>query len=362
MTRHILVIDQGTTSTRAIVFERGARRSRSRSGNLRSLSAAGLGRARPGRDLAHTLATAREALASRADGRPTSPALGITNQRETTWSGTARTGRPIHNAIVWQDRRTAAACERLEREPATSALVASAPACCSIPYFSATKIAWLLDNVAGARAAAERGELAFGTVDSFLLWRLTGGAASCDRRHQRLAHAAVRHPSPANGTTICWRCSTFPRAMLPEVRDSAADFGAPRREHFGAPIADPRHRRRPAGGADRSGLFRPGMVKSTYGTGCFILLQHRREARSPDAPAAHHHRLHAGVRTYALEGSIFVAGAAVQWLRDGLGLIASAAETGALAAARRPDAARLSGARVHRPRRAALGQRGARRC
>ena len=246
-----------------------------------------------------------------------------------------RTGRAIHNAIVWQDRRTADACERLERA-GHGDLIAARTGLLLDPYFSATKIAWLLDTVDGARAAAEAGHLAFGTIDSFLLWRLTEGAV-----HATDATNACRtllfdiHRGEWDDELLA--LFGIPRAMLPEVRDTAGMFGTATPPQFGAPIAI-----RGIAGDQQAALvgqacFRPGMVKSTYGTGCFALLNTGRQA------IASRHRLlttiayqFAGQRTYALEGSIFVAGAAVQWLRDGLGLIADAAETGALAAAADP--------------------------
>ncbi len=266
-------------------------------------------------------------------------ALGITNQRETVVLWDRRTGRAIHNAIVWQDRRTAAVCERLEKA-GHGALIAERTGLLLDPYFSATKIAWLLDNVDGAREAAEAGHLAFGTVDSFLLWRLTGGAVhatDATNASRTLLFDIHRGDWDDDLLTLfsipwsrcCPRCATPPdRSARPRPICSAGR----------SPI-------RGIAGDQQAALigqacFRPGMVKSTYGTGCFALLNTGRTA------IASRHRLVTtiayqlgGVRTYALEGSIFVAGAAVQWLRDGLGLIASAAETGALAAAADPDQA-----------------------
>jgi glycerol kinase len=282
------------------------------------------------------VATARQALDAAGLAAADIAAIGIANQRETVVVWDRRTGRPIHNAIVWQDRRTAALCERLEQE-GHGALVAARTGLRLDPYFSATKIAWLLDNVTGARAAAEAGALAFGTVDSFLLHRLTDGAV-----HATEATNASRtllfdiHRGAWDDEMLA--LFGIPRAMLPDVRDSAGLFGVAEAGLLGAPVAV----RGIAGDQQAAligqGCFRPGMVKSTYGTGCFALLN------TGEKPVASSHRLLTtiayqfdGVRSYALEGSIFVAGAAVQWLRDGIGLIAAADETGALAAAADPD-------------------------
>jgi glycerol kinase len=275
------------------------------------------------------LATARQALRSAGLAASDIAALGIANQRETVVVWDRRSGRPIHNAIVWQDRRTAKVCERLERA-GNDALIAERSGLRLDPYFSATKIGWLLDTVDGAREAAETGHLAFGTVDSFLLWRLTDGAVhATDATNASRTLLFDIHRGVWDQDLL--QLFGIPPAMLPRVRDSAGMFGTT--AHLGGPIAV-----RGIAGDQQAALigqacFRPGMVKSTCGTGCFALLNTGREA------IASRHRLITtvayqldGVRTYALEGSIFVAGAAVQWLRDGLGLIASADETGTLAA------------------------------
>jgi glycerol kinase len=259
-------------------------------------------------------------------------AVGIANQRETTVIWERAGGRPVHRAVVWQDRRTAETCRSLidaghgETVRAKTGLVID-------PYFSASKIAWILDNVAGARAAAERGELAFGTVDSFLLWRLTGGKV-----HATDATNASR-TLLFDIATQAWdpellRLFKVPASLLPDVRDSATAFGATERGLFGAswPIAG-------IAGDQQAALvgqagFAPGMAKSTYGTGCFIVLNTggRMLASKNRLLTTLAYRLQ-GKPTYAIEGSIFVAGAALQWLRDGLRLIAAADETAALAAA-----------------------------
>ena len=336
MARHILVIDGGTTSTRSMVFDASAQpvaMSQREFGQI--YPRPGWVEHDPEAIWAGALATAREALAGAGLLASDIAAMGIANQRETAVVWDRRSGRAICNAIVWQDRRTAAECDRLERE-GHGERTAARTGLRLDPYFSATKIAWMLSTVEGAREAARAGHLAFGTVDSFLLWRLTAGAV----------HAT--DATNASRTLLydihrgCWdddmlALFDIPFAMLPEVRDSAGDFGTAAAGHFGAPIAI-----RGVAGDQQAALigqacFEPGMVKSTYGTGCFALLNTGKTA------IASSHRLLTtvayqlgGARTYALEGSIFVAGAAVQWLRDGLGLIGAAAETGELAAAADP--------------------------
>ncbi len=336
MARHILVIDQGTTSTRSIVFD----------SNVAPVATAqqefgqiyphpGWVEHDPEEIWASVLSTARKALSGAGLTAAGIAALGIANQRETVLVWDRRTGRAIHNAIVWQDRRTADVCERLEAA-GHGELVAARTGLRLDPYFSATKIGWLLDTVQGARAAAEAGHLAFGTVDSFLLWRLTGGTVhATDATNASRTLLFDIHRGVWDDDLLA--LFGVPRAMLPDVRDTAGVFGETEPGLFGGAIAV-----RGMAGDQQAALigqacFQPGMVKSTYGTGCFVLLNTGRQA------IASSHRLlttiayqFAGQRTYALEGSIFVAGAAVQWLRDGIGLIASAAETGALAAGADP--------------------------
>jgi glycerol kinase len=330
MARHILVVDQGTTSTRAIVFDAAVAPVAAAQIEFPQLyPQPGWVEHDPEAIWQSVVATARQALTSAGLAAGDIAALGITNQRETAVVWDRRTGKAIHNAIVWQDRRTAALCERLENE-GLGALVAERTGLVLDPYFSATKIAWLLDHVEGARAAAEAGSLAFGTMDSFLLWRLTDGAVhATDATNASRTLLFDIHRGEWDDDLL--RVFGIPRAMLPDVRDSAGSFGTT--ESFGGRIGI-----QGVAGDQQAALigqacFRPGMVKSTYGTGCFALLNTGSKA------IASRHRLVTtiayqfdGERTYALEGSIFVAGAAVQWLRDGLGLIESAAETGLLAA------------------------------
>ncbi|HET6305802.1 MAG TPA: glycerol kinase GlpK [Rhodopila sp.] len=336
MVRHILVIDQGTTSTRSIVFDPTVAPVATAQREITQIyPRPGWVEHDPEEIWTSALATARQALANAGMAAGDIAALGITNQRETVVIWDRRTGRPIHNAIVWQDRRTAAVCERLDRD-GHGGLVAARTGLLLDPYFSATKIAWLLDTIDGAREAARDGHLAFGTVDSFLLWRLTDGAVhATDATNASRTLLFDIHRGDWDAELLA--LFDIPRAMLPEVRDTAGTFGATTEGVFGAPIAI-----RGIAGDQQAALigqacFRPGMVKSTYGTGCFALLNTGRQA------IASRHRLvttiayqFGGQRHYALEGSIFVAGAAVQWLRDGLGLIETAAEAGVLAEAADP--------------------------
>ena len=258
-------------------------------------------------------------------------ALGITNQRETTIIWDRATNRPIHNAIVWQDRRTADRCGALRQD---EPMIAARTGLLLDPYFSATKIAWLLDHVEGARVAAREGRLAFGTVDSFLLWRLTGGKvhASDATNASRTLLLDIHRGSWDAG--LC-RLFDVPEALLPQVRDCAGDFGTT--ELFGGPIRILGIAGDQQAAMVGQGCFAPGMVKSTYGTGCFALIN------TADQPVASKNRLLTtiayqlgGRRTYALEGAIFVAGAAVQWLRDALKVIGAAADVNVLAAAADP--------------------------
>jgi len=332
MGSHILVIDQGTTSSRAIIFDADATPVAMAQAEFPQYYP------HPGwiehdpEDLWRTtLATARQALERSRLSVGAIAGIGITNQRETTLIWDRATGQPIHNAIVWQDRRTADICAALSAAGHDD-LVAERTGLVIDPYFSASKIAWILDHVDGARARADNGELAFGTVDTFLLWRLTNGSV-----HATDATNAAR-TSLLDITSGTWDPALLalfrvPVSLLPEVRDSAGDFGAVRAEHFGLAA-----RVLAIAGDQQSALIgqaclEPGMAKATYGTGGFVLLN------TGAAIARSRHRLlttiayqFAGIRHYALEGSIFSAGATVQWLRDSLGIIASAAEAGILAA------------------------------
>jgi len=329
--RHILAIDQGTTSTRSMVFdEHGRSVALARREHAQHFPAAGWVEHDAEEIWQNALATAREALERAGLGPRGIAAIGITNQRETTVLWERATGRPIHRAIVWQDRRTAGACQRLEALGA-EALVRRRTGLLLDPYFSATKVAWILDNVPGARARAERGELAFGTMDCFLLWRLTGGRVhATDVTNASRTLVFDIHRGDWDDELL--QLLGVPRALLPEVRDSSGEFGATEAGLLGAaiPVAG-------IAGDQQAALvgqacFEPGMAKSTYGTGCFLLLN------TGSTPVESRNRLLTtpayrigGRTTYAMEGSIFVAGAAIKWLRDGLGVIRDAAETEALA-------------------------------
>jgi glycerol kinase len=334
---HVLALDQGTTSSRAIVFdESGAQIALAQREFRQIFPHPGWVEHDPREIWDSQLAVAREALERAGLAARDLAALGITNQRETVVVWDRETGEPVSNAIVWQDRRTAGLCDRLKRE-GHEPLVRERTGLVLDPYFSGTKLAWLLENVAAAREAAGTGRLAFGTVDSWLIWNLTGGAL-----HATDVTNASR--------TLLWSLRReewddeilhllgIPRAILPEVRSSSEVFAETLPGLLGAPVP-----LAGVAGDQQAALFgqaclRPGMVKSTYGTGCFLLMS------TGGRPVPSRHELlttpawRIGGRTeYALEGSVFVAGAVVQWLRDGLGLIRSAAEIEALAASV-PDA------------------------
>ena len=335
--RYILAIDQGTTSTRAILFD----------DQMQPVSTAQLEFTQifpqdgwvehdPEEIWATTVQVCRTVMNENGVTGDDLAGIGITNQRETTVVWDRDTGAPIHNAIVWQDRRTAPICAALDKA-GLEGMIEARTGLRLDPYFSGTKVKWLLDTHPGTRARAARGELLFGTIDSFLIWRLTGG-----RVHATDATNAARtllfdiHDG-------CWSAEIcdlldIPAAMLPEVKDSAAEFGLTDLSILGAEVPI----RGVAGDQQAATIgqacFEPGMMKSTYGTGCFALLN------TGDRPVTSGHRMLTtiayqldGKRTYALEGSIFVAGAAVQWLRDGLGIIETAAQSGDLAAQADPS-------------------------
>ena len=337
MSGYILAIDQGTTSSRAIVF-------------AKDQSIAGVDQRefpqhfpKSGwvehdlEDIWRTVVeTCKGAIARAGIGAADIAAIGITNQRETVAMWDRATGEPVGKAIVWQDRRTAALCDTLKaagHEP----LFAARTGLLLDPYFSGTKVKWLLDGTEGLRGRAEAGGIAFGTIDTFLIWRLTGGA-----RHVTDATNAARTLMYDIGENR-WDDELLsilgvPAAMLPEVLDCAADFGAARADILGAEIPI----RGVAGDQQAATIgnacFAPGMVKSTYGTGCFALLNTGREpvASKNQLLTTIAYRL-GGETTYALEGSIFMAGATVQWLRDGLGIIENAARSGEMAQRADPE-------------------------
>ncbi len=328
----LIAIDQGTTSTRAIAFDAELKPLASAQQELRQIfPAPGWVEHDPEEIWSATVAVVRAAMAQAGLAAADIAGIGITNQRETTILWDRATGRPIHNAIVWQDRRTADFCDGLRAGGHEPAIVASTGLLLD-PYFSASKITWLLEHVDGARARAQAGQLAFGTVDSFLLWRLTGGqvhATDATNAARTLLFDIGRGQWDED---LC-RLFGVPMSLLPAVRDCAGEFGPTAPDLFGGPI-----RIRGIAGDQQAatvgqGCFKPGMMKATYGTGCFALLN-----TGPERVTSRSRLLSTiayqldGRRTYALEGAIFVAGAAVQWLRDGLKIIARSSDVGALAA------------------------------
>ncbi len=334
---HILAIDQGTTSSRAILFDRDLNAVAMAQQEFPQLFPQNGWVEHDPEDLWRSVVkTGRDAMAKAGVEARNIAAIGVTNQRETTLVWDRATGAPIYPAIVWQDRRTAGLCARLRAEGAEDR-VRDKTGLLLDPYFSATKLAWILDNVTGARARAEAGKLAFGTVDSYLIWRLTGG-----RRHVTDATNAARtllyDIHTGRWDTDMLALFGIPEAMLPEVLDSAADFGVASAEAFGGAIPILGVAGDQQAAAVGQACLEPGMIKSTYGTGCFALLN------TGAQPVHSRNRLLTtiayrvdGQTTYALEGAIFIAGAVVQWLRDGLGVIASAAETQGLASRADPS-------------------------
>jgi glycerol kinase len=326
--KYVLALDQGTTSSRAILFDHG--------GNIIATAQKEFSQHFPNagwvehdaNEIWQTQSEVMQAALDKINAVPADiAAVGITNQRETTIVWDRKTGRPVANAIVWQDRRTADFCDEL-RAAGKSALIQRKTGLIIDAYFSGTKLKWLLDNVPGARARAEAGELAFGTVDSWLIWNLTSGQV----------HAT--DPSNASRTMMCnihtndWddellRLLTVPRAMLPEIRPSSSSFGETRN---GIPITG-------NAGDQQAALFgqtcfTPGMAKNTYGTGCFLLLNTGGNAVTSknNLLSTTAWQIANAKQQYALEGSVFIGGAVVQWLRDGLRAIKTAADIEALAA------------------------------
>ncbi|WFR99745.1 glycerol kinase GlpK [Rhizobium tumorigenes] len=332
MSGYILAIDQGTTSTRAIIFDD-------------KMKVAGVGQMEfpqiypqsgwvehdPEDIWQSVLATVRDAIAAAGIEAGQIAAIGITNQRETVVVWERDTGKPIQNAIVWQDRRTAAYCDKLKRQDLEK-LFTKRTGLLLDPYFSGTKLSWMLANVKGARARAARGELCFGTIDTFLIWRLTGGKSFVTDA-TNASRTLMFNIADNEWDEELLDILRVPAAMLPEVKDCAADFGVTDPDIFGAAIpilgvAGDQH-----AAMIGQACFEPGMMKSTYGTGCFALLNTGSDrVRSKNRLLTTIAYRLDGKTTYALEGSIFIAGAAVQWLRDGMGLIGSAEESGRLAA------------------------------
>ncbi|WP_144632496.1 glycerol kinase GlpK [Bordetella genomosp. 13] len=332
----ILALDQGTTSSRAIVFDRaGAVRGTGQREFRQYYPQPGWVEHDASEIWSTQLEVAREALRNAGASAADVAAIGITNQRETTLVWERATGRPLAHALVWQDRRTAPLCEKLRQDghaewlQQRTGLVVDA-------YFSGTKLAWLLDNVPGARQAAERGELAFGTIDTWLVWQLTGGQVhSTDATNAARTMLYDLHTHDWNDDIL--ELLRIPRSLLPEVAPSSGEIGRTLPELLGgaipiAGVAGDQH-----AATFGQACFTPGMAKNTYGTGCFMLMN------VGDKPVASSNHLLSTLgwmlpapsgpqATYMLEGGIFVAGAAVQWLRDGLGIIPRSADVEALAA------------------------------
>ncbi|MGO4834516.1 glycerol kinase GlpK, partial [Rhizobiaceae sp. 2RAB30] len=332
MTGLILAIDQGTTSSRAIVFD-GAMKviGAGQKEFKQHYPASGWVEHDPEDIWESVISTCKAAIDTSGREAGEIAAVGITNQRETVVIWDKATGKPIHNAIVWQDRRTAPLCAKLKKQGLEKVFTKKTGLLLD-PYFSGTKIAWLLDNVKGARKRAEKGELLAGTIDSFLIWRLTGGkvhATDATNASRTLVYNIATNAWDAELLKIL----RIPAELLPTVKDCAADFGATDAALFGAPIRILGVAGDQQAATIGQACFEPGMMKSTYGTGCFALLN-----TGPDMVRSKNrllttiaYRLN-GKTTYALEGSIFVAGAAVQWLRDGLKVIGHAQHSGELAA------------------------------
>lgn len=325
----ILAIDQGTTSSRAIVFDEAGKPVATAQQEFRQIFPHdGWVEHDPEEIWSTTLKVSLEAKPAAEAGGGKIAAIGITNQRETTVIWDRATGTPIYNAIVWQDRRTAATCDNL-RDQGGEEDVTARTGLLLDPYFSATKIAWILDHVDGARARAEAGELAFGTIDSFLLWRLTEGAVHATDA-SNAARTLLMNLETGDWDPELLKLFDVPAGLLPEIHDNASDFGST--GLLGGSISIGGMAGDQQAATIGQACFTPGMVKSTYGTGCFALMNTgaERVASNNRLLSTVAYRLN-GKTTYALEGSIFVAGAAVQWLRDGLKLIDNAAETEAIA-------------------------------
>ncbi|WP_424934016.1 glycerol kinase GlpK [Amaricoccus macauensis] len=328
---HILAIDQGTTSSRAIIFDASMQITASAQEEFpQHYPSSGWVEHDPEDLWSSTIRTCREAIEKAGLSASDIAAIGITNQRETALVWERSTGKPIHNAIVWQDRRTAEICRELH-DAGNEETVAGITGLLLDPYFSGTKVKWILDTVEGARERAKAGELLFGTVDSYLIWHLTGGTVHATDATNACRTMLYDIREGCWSETICDMLG-IPLSMLPEVRDSAADFGKTRSDLFGTEIPILGVAGDQQAATVGQACFKPGMLKSTYGTGCFALLN------TGETPITSGHRLLTtiayqldGTPTYALEGSIFVAGAVVQWLRDSLKLVPDAAGSQTLA-------------------------------
>lgn len=328
--KYVIALDQGTTSTRAVLFDKAGRIVSSFGREIPQIyPAPGLVEHDPEELFFSSLRSVQRAMEIAGAKACDIAAIGITNQRETTLVWDRATGKPVCNAIVWQCRRTAERCSGLARDGYTP-LIRKKTGLIPDPYFSATKLEWVLNNIAGARERAERGELLFGTVDTYLIWRLTGG------RVFATDYTNAARTMLFNIHTLGWdeellKLFGVPRAMLPEVKPCGGDFGFTDSEFFGGEIPI-----RGVAGDQQAALFghlceAPGDAKNTYGTGCFLLMNSGEVCPEADGLLTTLAACVSGKPQYALEGSVFIGGAAVQWLRDGLGIISSAAETEELA-------------------------------
>ena len=331
MANYLLAIDQGTTSSRAIIFDQdGLSVASAQMEFPQYFPHDGWVEHNPEEIWSSTLSVCKEVIVKAGIDASQLAGIGITNQRETTIVWDRETGEPLYNAIVWQDRRTADICDALKLDGIEESVVQKTGLLID-PYFSATKISWILDHIDGARIKAEQGKLAFGTVDTFLLWKLTGG-----KSHKTDATNASR-TSLFNIHSQCWdpellKAFNIPEMVLPEVLDSSDDFGMTDAHLLGASVPVYGMAGDQQAALIGQACFQPGMAKSTYGTGCFLILN------TGDKPVRSENRLLTTVAyrinsktTYAVEGSIFIAGAAIQWLRDGLKLIDCASKTEAMA-------------------------------
>jgi glycerol kinase len=337
MAEYVLAIDQGTTSSRAIVFDDTMKIAGAGQKEFTQIfPKSGWVEHDPEEIWSSVVLTMRQAIRKAGIRAADLAAIGITNQRETVVVWERDTGQAIHNAIVWQDRRTAADCERMKAE-GLEALFTSKTGLLLDPYFSGSKLSWLLKNVEGARARAKNGQLCFGTIDTYLIWRLTGGKSFVTDATNASRTLLYNIANNAWDEELL-KVLDVPAAMLPEVKDCADAFGVTDERLFGAAIpilgvAGDQH-----AATIGQACFEPGMIKSTYGTGCFAVLNTGSEMvlSKNRLLTTIAYRLN-GQTTYALEGSIFIAGAAVQWLRDGLGIIRKAEQTGALADSADPE-------------------------
>ncbi|PWK75455.1 glycerol kinase GlpK [Aminobacter sp. AP02] len=332
MSGFILAIDQGTTSSRAIVFDQAMKVAGvGQKEFAQHFPASGWVEHDPEEIWDSVVSTCKTALKKAGKDAADIAAIGITNQRETIVIWDKVSGKPIHNAIVWQDRRTAPLCAKLKKQGLEPRFTKKTGLLLD-PYFSGTKIAWLLDHVKGARKRAERGELLAGTIDSFLIWRLTGGkvhATDATNASRTLVYNIEKNAWDVELLDIL----RIPAVMLPEVKDCAADFGVTQKSLFGAEIPILGVAGDQQAATIGQACFEPGMMKSTYGTGCFAILNTGSDiVRSKNRLLTTIAYRLDGKTTYALEGSIFVAGAAVQWLRDGIKVIGRAEHSGELAA------------------------------